>query len=171
MFLSASFICSFLPCSPAPLILNMCMNKLAPLTESEVKQLVDDWYLKLDVHAPVAEFLPLVTDKDLKMQLPEVTLHGQDEFKTWYDGVIHTFFDEVHTMQVLDITTALDQAHIQLVVRWEASRWHAPAPKSERLAFDAAQRWVVKRSPDTQKPVIEIYIVDSLTPLEGFPSL
>lgn len=147
------------------------MNKLAPLTESEVKQLVDDWYLKLDVHTPVEEFLPLLADETLEMQFPEGLLHGQDEFKTWYDGIIHTFFDEVHTMQVLDITPASDQADIQLVVRWEAHRWRAPAPKSERLAFDAAQRWVVKRSPDTQKPVIVTYIVDSLTPLEGSASL
>lgn len=147
------------------------MNKLAPLTESEVKQLVDDWYLKLDVHTPVEEFLPLLADETLEMQFPEGPLHGQDEFKTWYDGIIHTFFDEVHTMQALDITTASDQADIQLVVRWEAHRWHPPKPKSERLAFDAAQRWVVKRSPDTQKPVIVTYIVDSLTPLEGSASL
>lgn len=147
------------------------MNKLAPLTESQVKQLVDDWYLKLDVHATVEEFLPLLADENLEMQFPEGTLHGQDAFKTWYDGVIHTFFDEVHTMQALDITTASDHANVQLVVRWEASRWHAPAPKSERLAFDAAQTWVVKRSPETQKPVIVTYIVDSLTPLDGFPNL
>lgn len=147
------------------------MNNLVPLTESEVKKLVDDWYLKLDVHAPVKDLLPLLADESLEMQFPEGRLHGHDEFKTWYDGVIHTFFDEVHTMQALDITTASDSANIQLVVRWEASRWRAPAPKSERLAFDAAQRWVVKRSPDTHKPVIVTYIVDSLTPLDGFPSL
>ena len=147
------------------------MNKLALPTESEVKRLVDDWYLRLDVHAPVEEVLPLLASENLEMQLPERTLHGQDEFKTWYDGVIHTFFDEVHTMQSLDINTASEQVDIELVVRWEASRWRTPEPKSERLAFDAAQRWVIKRSPNTQKLVITTYIVDSLTPLEGFASL
>ncbi len=147
------------------------MNKLAPLTESEVKQLVNDWYLKLDVHAPVEEFLLMLADKTLEMQFPEGTVHGQDGFKTWYDRVTHTFFDEVHTMQALDITAASEQAEIQLVVRWDAHRWHPPAPKSEHLAFDAVQRWVVKRSPDTQKPMIVTYIVDSLTPLAGSASL
>jgi hypothetical protein len=150
---------------------NQSMKTLAPLTESEVKQLVDDWYSKLDIHAPVEEFLPMLADKNLEMQFPEGTLHSLDEFKTWYDRVTYTFFDEVHTMQVLNITPALDQANIQLVVRWEAHRWHPPAPKSERLDFDAAQRWVVKRSPDTQKPVIVTYIVDSLTPQKGSASL
>ena len=147
------------------------MKTLTPFTESEVKQLVSDWYLKLDVHAPSEELLSMLANETLEMQFPEGAVNGQNEFQTWYDRVIHTFFDEVHTMQALDIKTTSEQADIQLVVRWEASRWEAPAPKSQRLAFDAAQRWVVKRSHLTHKPVIETYIVDSLTPLEGFPSL
>jgi hypothetical protein len=147
------------------------MNTLTPLTELEVKQLVDDWYLKLDVHTTVEELLPMLANENLEMRLPEVKLRSLDEFKTWYEGIIHTFFDEVHTMQKLVINTASDRADIQLVVRWEASRWPSPAPKSQRLAFDAAQRWVVVRSPDRQKPIIKTYIVDSLTPVGGFPSL
>jgi hypothetical protein len=147
------------------------MNTLTPLTELEVKQLVDDWYLKLDVHTTVEELLPMLANENLEMRLPEVKLRSLDEFKTWYEGIIHTFFDEVHTMQKLVINTASDRADIQLVVRWEASRWPSPAPKSQRLAFDAAQRWVVLRSPDRQKPIIKTYIVDSLTPVGGFPSL
>lgn len=147
------------------------MNLLASVTESEVRQFVNDWYQKLDVHAPISEILPLLAGENLEMQLPETTLHGLDEFNSWYDRIIHTFFDEVHTLQTLDITTTRDRAEVQLVVRWEASRWKAPAPKSERLAFDAAQRWVVTRSPITQEPVIVTYIVDSLTPLPGYPNL
>jgi hypothetical protein len=147
------------------------MNTLTTLTESEVKQLVDDWYLKLDVHAPISEVLPLLAGETLEMQLPETTLHGLDAFQSWYDRVIHTFFDEVHILQTLDITIDGDRADVNLVVRWSASRWNAPAPKSERLSFDAAQRWVVVRSPQTQQPAIVTYIVDSLTPLPGFPNL
>jgi hypothetical protein len=147
------------------------MNTLTPLAESEVKQFVEDWYFKLDMHAPGEEFLPLLAEENLTMHLPEITLHSFNEFKTWYDGVTHIFFDEVHMLQELNIAVASDRADIQLVVRWEARRWHAPEPESEHLAFDAAQRWVVKRSLNTQKPVVETYIVDSLTPLPGFPSL
>lgn len=147
------------------------MNTLIPLTKFEVKQLVDDWFLKLDVHANVKELLPLLANENLEMQFPEGTLRGQNELKTWYARIIHTFFDEVHTLQTLDITTTRDRAEVQLVVRWEASRWNAPAPKSEKLAFDAAQRWVVTRSPATQQPAIVTYIVDSLTPLPGYPNL
>jgi hypothetical protein len=147
------------------------MNTLAPLTAAQVKQLVDDWYLKLDVHAPVEELLPMLAPDNLELRLPEVTLHSLDEFKKWYEGIIHIFFDEVHTMQKLVINTTADRADVRLVVRWEASRWNVPAPKSQRLAFDAVQTWVVCRSADRQQPIIETYTVDSLTPLEGFPNL
>ena len=147
------------------------MNTLASLTEKEIKQFVDDWYLKLDVHAPTEEVLPLLIGETLEMQLPEATLHGLNEFRNWYDRIIHTFFDEIHTLQILEIKTTAERADVQLVVRWEASRWNAPAPQSERLAFDAAQRWVIMRSPTTQKPAIATYIVDSLTPLPGFSAL
>jgi hypothetical protein len=146
------------------------MNALTSLTESEVNQFVADWYRKLDVHAPIAEVLPRLVG-DIEMQLPETTLHGLAEFTAWYDGVIHTFFDEVHTLQTLQITTTDDRADVQLVVRWEASRWQAPAPTSERLAFDADQRWIVVRSPTTHQPALATYIVNSLTPLPGFPNL
>jgi hypothetical protein len=146
------------------------MHTLTTLTESEVNQFVADWYRKLDVHAPIAEVLPRLVG-DIEMQLPETTLHGLDEFTAWYDGVIHTFFDEVHTLQTLQMTTTADRADVQLVVRWEASRWRAPAPTSERLAFDADQRWIVVRSPQTHQPAIATYIVNSLTPLPGFPNL
>lgn len=147
------------------------MNTLTRISETKVRQLVNDWYVKLDMHAPVEEMLPMLAKETLVMQLPEVTLYRLDEFEAWYDRIVHTFFDEVHTMQSLDITTTSQQAEVQLVVRWEASRWNAPAPNSERLAFDAAQRWVIKRSPDTQNLVIDTYIVDALTPVEGFPDL
>ena len=144
---------------------------IASLTENEVRQFVDEWYLKLDVHASAEEVLPLLIGETLEMQLPETTLHGLNEFRNWYDRIIHTFFDEVHTLQTLEITTTADRADVGLVVRWEASRWNAPAPQSERLAFDAVQRWVIKRSSITQKPAIATYTVDSLTPLPGFPTL
>jgi hypothetical protein len=160
------------------------MSHMTPLLKSEVKQLVDTWYAKLDVHAPVEELLPLLADDGLEMNLPEVTLHGHTEFIQWYERVIRTFFDEIHTMRELHIAlseppgeTDLEvggsstQAQVQLVVNWQARRWNPPAAKSEWLNFDAEQRWVVQRLPKTGKPVVVTYIVDALTPLEGSVSL
>jgi len=141
------------------------------LTEAEVRDLVVDWYKKLDVHAPLEEYRPLLADDGLEMRFPEGTSHGFAGFKAWYDRVTFIFFDEVHELQQLKITPSGDEANVQLVVRWEARRWNPPKPRSEQLRFDAAQRWVVRRSPQSGRPVILTYIVDSLTPLEGSPPL
>jgi hypothetical protein len=160
------------------------MNHMTPLLETEVKQLVDTWYSKLDVHANVEELLALLADDRLEMTLPEVTLHGHAEFMQWYERVTRTFFDEIHIMKELHITLteppgetdiegdgSSTQAQVQLVVNWQARRREPPAAKSEWLGFDAEQRWVVQRLPNTGKPGIVTYIVDALTPMEGSVSL
>lgn len=149
------------------------MGDLATLSKAEVEKLVKDWYLKLDVHAPMLEVLPMLADKELEMKFPEATLHGHAKFEGWYQVVIRIFFDEVHTMKELNIKLSKDktQADVKLVVYWEASRWNPPAAKSERLMFDAAQTWVIRRSPETGLPVIVTYIVDGLTPMEGSAEL
>ena len=36
-----------------------------PVTESEVRQFIDDWFTKLDDHVPVEELLLLVADEEL----------------------------------------------------------------------------------------------------------
>jgi hypothetical protein len=145
------------------------LANLAPLSDAEVREMVTRWYKNLDVHAPEYDMLPMLADKGLEMVFPEATLRGWAEFELWFQGVIRIFFDEVHTMKQLDITLNGDksQADIKLCVLWEASRWKAPSAKSDRLAFDAYQTWVVKRSPDTGKPVITKYVVDKLDPKPG----
>lgn len=149
------------------------MPTLTPLTKAEVKSLVDQWYFLLDVHANVQELLSLLDDSGLEMRLPETTLHNNDEFVSWYEGVIRIFFDEVHILQSLKITVypGRPEADIDLVVKWLAKRWKAPAPRSEWLGFDVAQHWEVVRSSQTQKPVIRRYIVKALTPMEGSVAL
>jgi hypothetical protein len=82
--------------------------------------------------------------------------------------VICLFFDEVHTVKEVKLTSVSDdKTEVKVVVRWEASRWNPPSPNSERIILDAYQTWVLKRSPVTQKPMIAIYIVDSLDYAEG----
>lgn len=143
----------------------------APLTENEVKAFVDDWYRKLDVHAPADEVVPLVAPEGLEMKFPEATLRGQPAFRSWYEGVIRKFFDEVHDMKELKITVNGDRADVKLCVNWQAKVWDPPNAKSTWLGFDAYQTWIVKRSPQTGKPVVTTYIVDELRPMPGSATL
>jgi hypothetical protein len=145
----------------------MTGTTLATLTESEIKAMAIAWYSKLDVHAPLAEFIPYLIEEGLEMQFPEATVYGFEGFKGWYERVIGIFFDEVHTVKEVKLTSAAHQSEVKVVVQWEASVWHPPAAKSERIILDAYQTWVVKRSPGTGKPVVQTYIVDSLEYHDG----
>jgi len=148
------------------------MSGLAPLTEAEVKTFVDDWYLdKLDSHAPLDDILPLVADEGLEMVMPETTLRGLGDFQDWYNRIINTFFDEVHTIKEVSVTTAGDRADVKVVVNWQAHVWQPPAAKSKWLGFDAYQTWEVRRSPTTGRVVITRYVVDRFEPMPGSTTL
>ncbi|MBE9171138.1 hypothetical protein IQ238_27710 [Pleurocapsales cyanobacterium LEGE 06147] len=150
----------------------MTVSNLLPLTYSEVKQFAADWYSKLDVHAPLEEYVPLLAEEGLEMRFPETTVYGFDGFKDWYERVIRIFFDEVHTLKKVEPKPISDaQLEVKVVVRWEASVWNPPAAKSERIVLDAYQTWIVERSPKTEKPTILTYIVDSLDYAPGSAKL
>lgn len=150
----------------------MTVSNLLPLTYSEVKQFAADWYSKLDVHAPVEEYVPLLAEENVEMRFPEVTVTGFDGFKEWYEKVVRIFFDEIHTLKKVEPKPISNgKIEVKVVVKWEASMWNPPAAKSERIICDAYQTWILERSPETQKPVILTYIVDSLDFAEGSAKL
>lgn len=144
------------------------MNKSRSLTEAEIKEFAADWYHKLDIHVPLKEYISLLAEEGLEMRFPEATVKGFEGFKSWYERVICLFFDELHIVKDVKLTSVSnDETEVKVVVRWEASRWNPPAPNSERIILDAYQTWIMKRSPVTQKPMIVTYIVDSLDYAEG----
>ena len=146
------------------------MISTTPLTESEVKELVDAWYKALDVHAPPDEVTAMVAAEGLECYWPEGPTFGVDEFLGWYDRVTHTFFDEVHTMKELAITPRDGQADVKLTVNWQAKVWNPPDAKSKWLGMDAHQTWVVSRSADG-RAVIQKYVVDGMDLMPGSASL
>jgi hypothetical protein len=132
------------------------------LTEAEVTEFVDDWYRKLDVHAPIEEVIPLLADEGLEFTIPEGTRRSHEEMREQLNAWYTTFFDEVHTLKELSVTPNGDEADVKLVVNWKARVWNPPEAESKFLHFDAYQTWVVKRSGATGKPVIAKYVVDNL---------
>jgi hypothetical protein len=145
----------------------MTATTVAPLTQSEVREMAKAWYSKLDVHAPLADFVPFLAEEGLEMQFPEATVYGFEGFKGWYDRVIGIFFDEIHTVKEVKLTQKPNELEVKVVVQWEASVWNPPAPRSQRIILDAYQTWIVERSSSTGKPVVKTYIVDSLDYQEG----
>lgn len=145
---------------------------MSEIKQAEVQELANVWYRKLDVHAPLEEFKPLIAGDEVTMVFPEATVEGFDGFQGWYENVINIFFDEEHTVkEVKVIPKEGDRAEVKVVVKWEASMWNPPEPYSKRIILDAYQTWEVKRSSSTQKPVVTRYVVDSLDYAEGSAKL
>ncbi len=147
------------------------MSNLKPIAQAEMEEMAAEWYKKLDVHAPLEEYVPMLASEGLKMVFPEATVEGFEGFKGWYERVIGIFFDEVHTVKEVSVTPKGDKADVKVVVKWEASVWKPPAPTSERIVLDAYQTWEVQRSPESGKPVVLTYIVDELKYYEGSAKL
>lgn len=139
------------------------------LTEESIRSFAEDWYRKLDVHAPQVDFLPLLADKELEMVFPEATIYGHAGFEGWFQRVIRIFFDEVHTVKEVNASINDQQADVKVVVQWEASYWNAPEAYSKRIVCDAYQTWIMKMMDN--RLVITKYIVDDIKYHEGSATL
>lgn len=135
-----------------------------PVSESEVKAFIRDWFHKLDKHPDPAQMLPLVADKALKMNMPEGKYEHHDGFKKWYRGV-DRYRDQIHTVKASKIETSYYTATVKVINRWERSDSEAPNPET-RLAFYAAQTWTLERSPQTQRLLIIAYNIYYFLPEE-----
>jgi len=143
---------------------------MANLTDTQIADLARAWYRKLDVHAPLDDYKPMLGEQ-VEMVFPEATVTGFAGFTGWYERVIRIFFDEVHTVKTVTVTPRGSEYDVKVVVKWEASVWKPPAPASERIVCDAYQTWVVAASPKTNAPVITRYVVDSIDYAEGSAKL
>lgn len=140
------------------------------LTKESIQTLTEDWYKKLDVHAPMVEVLPMLIDDGLEMVFPEATVYGWAGFEGWFQRVIRIFFDEVHTVKSVESDIDGDTATCKVVVQWEASVWNSPDAYSKRIKLDAYQTWGIKESAEG-KPQITLYTVDELKYHEGSAEL
>jgi hypothetical protein len=146
------------------------MSNIAPLTETEVRQFVAQWFHALDVHVPLETFLSMIAEDNIEFRFPEVTAKDIPAVTEWYNKVTHAFFDEVHTTKELAITIEGERATVNIVTDWQESNWNAPDPKSERHEFLAGQTWHLKRSAKTGQPVVVDYFVNTFDPVTNTTS-
>lgn len=142
-----------------------------PLTETEIQAFAAKWYRLLDVHAPLVDVLPLLSDSP-EMVFPEVTISGLAGFEGWFNRVVRIFFDEVHIVKSVSavVNAAGDEAKVKVIVDWAASTWTPPEATSKRIHLDADQDWIVRRTP-AGEIVITKYIVNSLSYYPGSAKL
>lgn len=140
------------------------------LTETVVRDFVKDWYDALDRHDPIELVLPYLAHNGLAMKFPEATLQSLDDFRQWYETVIHRFFDEVHVVKQVEVQfTSPVHADVLVIVNWQARVWDPPAAHSDWLGFDATQSWSIVLQDGA--PRIRDYSVDDLAPMPGSASL
>ena len=136
------------------------------ITEAAVRRLVRDWCTALDRHDDVKVLLDLLAEAGLVMHLPERTVRSHDEFRSWYEENIGTYFDEVR--EVLDVkVTATSPLHaeVSLRVNWQARTWAPPAPDSTWIGVTTEETWsVVLRD---GRPRIRTCTVGGSTPMPG----
>lgn len=143
----------------------------APLTERAVETLVEQWYAALDRHGDLAEMKRFLVDDGLELRFPEGTFRSHAGFATWYETVIHRFFDEEHTVVKVQAEIDSTEATVQVHVNWQAKVWNAPAANSAWLGFDAHQTWTVVADRNASAPLIKTYICNALEPMPGSSAL
>jgi hypothetical protein len=139
------------------------------LTNESISAFAKDWYHKLDIHAPMVDLLPMLFDTELEMVFPEATVYGFAGFEGWFQRVVRTFFDEIHTVKECHSEINDDTASVKVVVKWEASFWNPPNDKSKRIVLDAFQTWELKELHGNIK--IVKYIVDEIKYYDGSAQL
>ena len=141
-----------------------------PLTEQSLRDFAVAWYEALDRHDDLADVQAHLVPEGLEMVFPETTTHGLEGFADWYRTVTHRFFDEVHDVRATEVVSLDgDRAELTVLVNWKASRWDPPAARSERLDFDAFQRWTVVSGPTG--PRVSRYVVETFEPNPGSATL
>jgi hypothetical protein len=137
-----------------------------PITHSEVRALVSEWFRMRDRHAPVADMRPLLmADVEMRLLAPEAIIRRHQGFECWYERIVRRFFDESHETTTLDLAVCQDTADVTLSVTWQRRAWEPPEPHSERCGFAARERWTIVRDRDDGRAKISSYVVDALAPL------
>lgn len=140
------------------------------LTQSSIDTMARDWYAALDQHVDLESALDFLVDDGLEMRFPEGTSRGHAGFTEWYDAVTARFFDEVHTVSEVNVTsTTASSAEVKVVVNWQAKMHDGREANSSWLGFDAYQTWTVV--PGAGRLLIKVYTVDKLDPMPGSATL
>ena len=117
-----------------------------PITIEQARLFAVGWFLALDEHVPIERACSFLADDGLNMQFPDGDIRDYSSFERWYDRVTHLFFDEIHTVHIVNGTFSGERAELRVVVGWQASWFEPPAAKSKRTSMNATQDWTVRRS-------------------------
>ena len=131
-------------------------------THDQIQDFATRWFQTLDRHAPSEDLKEFLAEDALEVVFPQDRFIGFDSFRAWYEGAVHTFFDECHTLKHVALEAPEgDRQAVKIVVNWQCRTWTPPEPYSKHVDMDAYQTWVLHRRHDGQPQVVR-YVVDDV---------
>jgi hypothetical protein len=143
------------------------MSAENPLTEQEVEQLILTFWKMQEGKARVVELME-VTAPDLEISMGEFAWHGYKGLEDHQMGSKAQFFDQKFEPRSISVEVSGVEAKVKSEVQWNARHWTSPAAKSQEVRAIYNHTWIVRRSPDTGKPVVVLNHVDHMRYVEGF---
>lgn len=83
-------------------------------------EFVQNWFHALSTHRSADDLLPYVVDNGLEMVLPEVTLHGKGDVRTWFAADADVYSDQSHTVEEVVRTDTAHCTALAVTVLWQA---------------------------------------------------
>jgi hypothetical protein len=82
----------------------MTVSTIPPaIAEESVRALVDDWFRKFNMRAPVEEILRFFVQNGLVIRLPEPILRSHDDVRGWWEAMLRRPPEHIDVPQELDI--------------------------------------------------------------------
>ncbi len=107
--------------------------------ENDVKSVIFKWYAYLDKLADVSNYLPLLTNKGLVMHNPGIVIRNQEDFKTWYAGMLKKTKTNINIVK--DVVVTID-GNGNFIAEFTVS-WEAITSLDEKRTFNSRQKWTL----------------------------
>ena len=140
-----------------------------PVTAEQATALIHQWGALFDQHVGLSQFLPILDEQNLVMKFRDQVWQGFAGFEEHLE-IKRKFFDEVHAYDdsAFEVEIKPDGTHVTSQMRWEASLREDSAPRSQRLKVDIQHRWIMKRCPRRNIPVIQFHEAEKFEYVPGF---
>lgn len=114
-----------------------------------VAALAKAYLCALDHQGDVEQLLLHLDPAGFEISLPTGTLRSQDDFKTWYRGIVSTYANPRHTVVAFEPTLLEnDSAQLKLSIHFEADKRDPQNNEPPRANFTVDRIWGLKRTPE-----------------------
>ncbi|MCX5855094.1 MAG: hypothetical protein NTZ24_11115 [Deltaproteobacteria bacterium] len=107
--------------------------------ENDVKSVIYKWYAYLDKLADVNNYLPLLANRGLVMHIPGAVIRTQEDFKTWYAGMLKK--TKTNTSIVKNVVVTIDE-NGNFIAEFNVS-WEALTSLDEKRNYNSRQKWTL----------------------------